>query len=627
MICTIPSQYPGERRFRLYVTSMLLSIRFISPRQQENCASPSSKRQKSVSRDPNSDTECISQEDLLAQLGLNSVKKLKAEEANAKRVVHPEPPKRSILEFLSCPVVRWPADPSVKVQLRKEKPLTNGCADKTEDGSGDDELSGKEEVIVQLQNNLRNEEAKLLLLRKLYACQNDKGQKEATISGAARTAAVTTAANTQAQQSAAAAGQRKSIQVPNAQKPHQSVHSSTVQPRVVFLSQPRGQPINIAPKLVAAAGKSQDAAREAAQQRNVRPLQVSVGQNSSSTKSVASTSTGSSKVIQRPQAVHPTAVFPQGSVANKSSAPRGVTSAHDNVRPVENGVPKSISVLNIIPSHSVQQSRSDAKLTLRKQLERTLLQIPLPKPPVQDWNFVPSVNTQDFTILIGLEGVVNHIVESKELSTNSPVDKKPAPVSIPPQFCSQCDTDFTPAWRKKPLEDDTNSVTLCESCYTQKIKKTLKTEHTARLKAEFVKALKQEQEVEQKYQSSAAVTSKQSKTDAAKSQTLVRSGTHSQIRQPHARIVYHPTAGHTSLQLQAYPQHHSIVHQLQQQQLQQQELEAAHHQDTRYFAYVGQHNCQPQHKQRHSYSGENDRQREYLLDMIPSGHTNRGYRI
>ena len=590
------------------------SIRFISPRQQENCASPSSKRHKSVPRDSNSDTECISQEDLLAQLGLNSVKKLKAEEANAKRVVHPEPPKRSILEFLSCPVVKRHVDPLVKVQLRKEKPLTNGCTEKTDDSSGDDELSGKEELIVRLQNNLRNEEAKLLLLRKLYACQNDKGQKEANSSVAARTAAVTTATNTQAQQSAVA-GQRKSIQVPNVQKPHQSVHSSTVQPRVVFLNQPRGQPINIAPKLVAAAGKSQDA------QRNVRPLQVSVGQNSSSTKSVASTSIGSNKVMQRPQAVHATAIFPQSSVASKSSAPRGVTSGHDNVRPSENGLPKSISILNIIPSHLGQQSRTDAKLALRKQLERTLLQIPLPKPPIQDWDFVPSVNTQDFTILIGLEGVVSHIVESKKLSTNSPADKKPATVLIPPKFCSECDTDFTPAWRKQQLEDDTNSMTLCDMCYTQKIKKTLKTEHTARLKAEFVKSLKQEQEVEQKYQSSAAVSSKHSKTDA-----VVRSGSHPQIRQPHARILYHPTAGHASLQLQTYPQHHSIVHQLQQQQLQQQELEA-HHQDTRYFTYVGQHNCQPQHKQRHNYSGENDRQREYLLDMIPSGHTSRGYRI
>jgi hypothetical protein len=75
-----------------------------------------------------------------------------------------------------------------------------------------------------------------------------------------------------------------------------------------------------------------------------------------------------------------------------------------------------------------------------------------------------------------------------------------------------------------------------------------------------------------------------------------------------------------------YQPHHSIVHQLQQQQLQQQhqELDGPHRQEpTRYFTYVGQ----PQPKQRHNYTTDNERQREYLLDMIPSGHSSRSYRI
>lgn len=555
------------------------------------------------------------------------MKKLKAEEANLNRIIHPEPPKQSILEFLKCPVVSRKVEPSV--QPRNEKPLlTNGCLENDiEDG---DEISCKEKLIMRLQNNLRNEEAKLLLLRKLYACQNDKSLRDPNPS-LARTAAVTTATVANAQSSIAS---RKSTQVPTTQKSHQSIQSPTVQPRVVFLSQPRGQPVIIAPKLVPVSGKtSQDTTRDTTQ-RNARPLQVTVGPNTS-TKSVSSPSSNATgnKVLQRPQPVHPTAVYPQSSIsttASKSTAVRDVSSVHvssEKMRPSENGLPKTMGTLNVIPSHSApQQSHADAKMALRKQLERTLLQIPLPKPPVQDWSFVPSVNTQDFTILIGLEGVVDHIVESKEISLNFG-GNKPAPTLIPPRFCSLCDTDFTPAWRKMHLEEDSNLVTLCETCYTQKIKKTLKSEHTARLKAAFMKALKQEQEVEQKFQSSGVAASKQSKSDAMKPQS-VRTTPHHQIRQPQARIIYHPGVHH-SLQPQVYQPHHSIVHQLQQQQLQQQhqELEAAHRQETRYYAYVGQHNCQPQHKQRHSYSGDNDRQREYLLDMIPSGHTSRGYRI
>lgn len=600
--------------------------------QEEKCSPPASKRQKGVA-DSDSDSDCISQEDLLAQLGLNSVKRLKAEEANSKRIIHPEPPKQSILEFLRGPVVSKKVLTSAPP--RKEKPLllTNGSLeeDDEEDGGGED-IDNKEKLIMRLQNNLRNEEAKLLLLRKLYACQNDKGSKEPT---PARTAIVTTTSTTHAQPSATV-GQRKTTLIPKITKPHQSIQSPAVQPRVVFLSQPRGQHVVIAPKLVPVSSKSSHDTTRDSTHRNVRPLLVSAGPNTPTKSMSTSTASSGTKVMQRPQPVHPTTIYAQSSISNttnKSPALRTLPSVHigsDKFRASENGLPKVLNAVNIVHSPSPpQQSHAEAKLALRKQLERTLLQIPPPKPPAQDWSFVPSVNTQDFTILIGLQGVVNHVLESKEMSSKAG-DDKPVPVITPPRFCSQCDTDFAPAWRKKPLDDGSKLVTLCESCYTQKIKKTLKTEHTARLKAAFVKALKQEQEVEQKFQASGAVqvASKTGKPDASKTQT-VRASTHHQIRQAPPRIIYHPPPVHHSLQPQVYQPHHSIVHQLQQQQLQQQhqELESAHRQETRYFTYVGQHNCQPQHKQRHNYAGDNDRQREYLLDMIPSGHSSRGYRI
>lgn len=54
-----------------------------------------------------------------------------------------------------------------------------------------------------------------------------------------------------------------------------------------------------------------------------------------------------------------------------------------------------------------------------------------------------------------------------------------------PLFCAQCSTDFSPVWRT-----DKNGVNLCERCLKQLEKKQIKTEHNARLKQAFLKAVK-----------------------------------------------------------------------------------------------------------------------------------------
>lgn len=43
-----------------------------------------------------------------------------------------------------------------------------------------------------------------------------------------------------------------------------------------------------------------------------------------------------------------------------------------------------------------------------------------------------------------------------------------------------------------------DSKVICEQCVTTNVKKALKAEHTNRLKTAFVKALQQEQEIEQR---------------------------------------------------------------------------------------------------------------------------------
>lgn len=152
------------------------------------------------------------------------------------------------------------------------------------------------------------------------------------------------------------------------------------------------------------------------------------------------------------------------------------------------------------------QRQAAAKLALRKQLEKTLLQIPPPKPPPPEMHFVPNPSNTEFIYLVGLEHVVDFIT------------KEPAIPPPPEPFeCSQCKTDFTPVWKwEKPLPGGKKDSprgqhatfqrpaagrdprVICEHCVTTNVKKALKAEHTNRLKTAFVKALQQEQEIEQR---------------------------------------------------------------------------------------------------------------------------------
>lgn len=83
------------------------------------------------------------------------------------------------------------------------------------------------------------------------------------------------------------------------------------------------------------------------------------------------------------------------------------------------------------------QRQAAAKLALRKQLEKTLLQIPPPKPPPPEMNFIPNPSNTEFVYLLGLETVVDYL--TKEKSSQPPIQQ--------PYRCSQCKIDFTPLWK------------------------------------------------------------------------------------------------------------------------------------------------------------------------------------
>lgn len=121
-----------------------------------------------------------------------------------------------------------------------------------------------------------------------------------------------------------------------------------------------------------------------------------------------------------------------------------------------------------------------------------------------------------------------------------------------PFICTQCNTDFTCRWRQDKTK---GGAVLCEQCMSSNQKKALKAEHTNRLKGAFVKALQQEQEIEQRiYQhTSSPVSHSSSSSSSLKAEQLVSQ----QLKQAHARassLQHHHQASRGA----NIVQHHSI---------------------------------------------------------------------
>uniref|UniRef100_A0A4W5ML62 GATA zinc finger domain containing 2B n=1 Tax=Hucho hucho TaxID=62062 RepID=A0A4W5ML62_9TELE len=171
-------------------------------------------------------------------------------------------------------------------------------------------------------------------------------------------------------------------------------------------------------------------------------------------------------------------------------------------------------------------SQAAAKLALRKQLEKTLLEIPPPKPPAPLLHFLPSAANSEFIYMVGLEEVVQSVIDSqgKLRGTLSRME---------PFFCGQCRIDFTPHWKQEK-----GGRILCEQCMTSNQKKALKAEHTNRLKNAFVKALQQEQEIEQRLQQQAALSPSTPQTvpNVNKAETMIRHHALRQAPQPQASM-------------------------------------------------------------------------------------------
>ncbi|XP_078024767.1 GATA zinc finger domain containing 2Ab isoform X5 [Epinephelus lanceolatus] len=215
--------------------------------------------------------------------------------------------------------------------------------------------------------------------------------------------------------------------------------------------------------------------------------------------------------------------------------------------------PTSLKGSSASPNSSINDSpasrQAAAKLALRKQLEKTLLEIPPPKPPAPEFNFLPSAANNEFIYLLGLEEVVQKLLEMHgrggyifPLGNLGPAAALASTIPKEPYTCAQCKTDFTSRWRKEKA-----GTILCDQCMSSNQKKALKAEHTNRLKAAFVKALQQEQEIEQRILQQAASSSSSSKTTSSpslsKSEVLVSQ----QYKHVRAAMQHRPVAAHHSI--------------------------------------------------------------------------------
>lgn len=134
----------------------------------------------------------------------------------------------------------------------------------------------------------------------------------------------------------------------------------------------------------------------------------------------------------------------------------------------------------------------------------------------KDWFFFEGIRRLTQILSQFLFYLVKQKTQQDSSSVASPVKE--------PFTCAQCHTDFTSRWR----QDKSNSSILCEQCMSSNQKKALKAEHTNRLKAAFVKALQQEQEIEQRIlqQSSSSSPKSSAGSSSSSSSPVVKSEQH-----------------------------------------------------------------------------------------------------
>ncbi|XP_059200158.1 transcriptional repressor p66 alpha-like isoform X2 [Centropristis striata] len=368
----------------------------------------------------------------------------------------------------------------------------------------------RERIIKQLKEELRLEEAKLVLLKKLRQSQIQKDtlQKPSGLSGSSAPPPLirgTITSNKGSQQILTGRSSGTVIPPPLVRGGQQA--SSKHGSHIIMPPLVRGaQPISVSPQQIQALRQQQQQQLAASGGSGSGPPPLLLGPRTS-----VPTSHGQ-------RTVH-SGLIRIGSSINTLASTSSMKSSSSGSG--------GVSVVSMNDSPASRQAA--AKLALRKQLEKTLLEIPPPKPPAPEFNFLPSAANNEFIYLVGLEEVVQNLLDTFHRGKTGAALSKT--INKDPFTCTQCKTDFTCRWRQDKAR---GGAVLCEHCMSSNQKKVLKAEHTNRLKAAFVKALQQEQEIEQRIfqQTSSTIShSSSSSSSSMKAEQLVSQ----QLKQAHAR--------------------------------------------------------------------------------------------
>ncbi|XP_016092923.1 transcriptional repressor p66-alpha-like isoform X1 [Sinocyclocheilus grahami] len=348
----------------------------------------------------------------------------------------------------------------------------------------------RERIIKQLQEELRLQEAKLVLLKKLRQSQTQKDVVQKSTNSVAAPPPLVRGSISSTKGPLQVSNRNSGTVIPpplvrgGAQVSKHGSHNTVVMPPLVRGS----QPITVTPQQIATLRQQQ-------QHSGTGPPPLLLGARTS-------VQVQGQRIIQQ-------GLIRVANVANANVLVSQVSST--GLKSSQSGLGSSTSVS---ANESPASRRAAAKLALRKQLEKTLLEIPPPKPPAPELNFLPSAANNEFIYLVGLETVVQNLLDTLAKSKHPQTESASTPAPKEPFTCAQCQTDFTSRWRQ---EKSCDSI-LCEQCMSSNQKKALKAEHTSRLKAAFVKALQQEQEIEQRIlQQAASSVSKTTTTSSSSS--------------------------------------------------------------------------------------------------------------
>ncbi|XP_037625702.1 GATA zinc finger domain containing 2Ab isoform X5 [Sebastes umbrosus] len=416
-----------------------------------------------------------------------------------------------------------PDDVIVLSDNEPSSPLMNGhCFTKTDtDKLMKSSPEERERIIKQLKEELRLQEAKLVLLKKLRQSQI---QKESTVQKSTGSVAtpppLVRGSITSSKGPLQVTGRSSGTVIPpplvRGGQHMPSKHNSQI-------VMPPLQPIAVTPQQIASLRQQQH-------------------QHSGS---------GPPPLLLAPRASVPN-VHVQGQRIIQQGLIRVANVANSNIMVnIPQASPTSLKGSSLSPNSNINDSpasrQAAAKLALRKQLEKTLLEIPPPKPPAPEFNFLPSAANNEFIYLLGLEEVVQKLLEMHGRGNLGPAAAMASSIPKEPYTCAQCKTDFTSRWRKEKA-----GTILCDQCMSSNQKKALKAEHTNRLKAAFVKALQQEQEIEQRIlqQAASSSSSKTSSPSLSKSEVLVSQ----QYKHVRAAMQHRSVAAHHSIK-QSHLQH------------------------------------------------------------------------